>query len=129
MQNAELNSALHTPHSTLHIGWHGLFEGILKDLCKGTPITKISSRFHYSVALMTGEVCKRIRGESGQKRVVLSGGVFQNVLLLRLCEGILGREGFDVYIHHKVPTNDGGLSLGQAVIADRRHPPPLKGAK
>ncbi|MBI5125522.1 MAG: carbamoyltransferase HypF, partial [Planctomycetes bacterium] len=129
MQNAELNSALHTPHSTLHIGWHGLFEGILKDLCKGTPITKISSRFHYSVALMTGEVCKRIRGESGQKRVVLSGGVFQNVLLLRLCEGVLGREGFEVYIHHKVPTNDGGLSLGQAVIADRRHPPPLKGAK
>ncbi|HHT9131825.1 MAG TPA: Kae1-like domain-containing protein [Candidatus Tripitaka californicus] len=129
MQNAELNSALHTPHSTLHIGWRGLFEGILKDLCKGTPITKISSRFHYSVALMTGEVCKRIRGESGQERVVLSGGVFQNVLLLRLCEGILVGEGFEVYIHHKVPTNDGGLSLGQAVIADRRYPPPLKGAK
>jgi len=95
----------------------------------GTPTPKVSSRFHHAVALMTGEVCKRIRGESGQKRVVLSGGVFQNVLLLRLCEGILGREGFDVYIHHKVPTNDGGLSLGQAVIADRQYLPQLKGAK
>jgi len=111
------------------IGWHGLFEGILQDLLLGTPTPKVSSRFHHAVALMTGEVCKRIRGESGQKRVVLSGGVFQNVLLLRLCEGILGREGFDVYIHHKVPTNDGGLSLGQAVIADRQYLPQLKGAK
>ncbi|HLA37136.1 MAG TPA: carbamoyltransferase HypF [Candidatus Brocadiales bacterium] len=111
------------------ISCSGLFEGVLQDLLSGTPTPKVSSRFHHSVALMTGEVCKRIRGESGQKRVVLSGGVFQNVLLLRLCEGILSREGFDVYIHHKVPTNDGGLSLGQAVIADRRNTPPLKEAK
>ncbi len=101
------------------IGWRSLFREILQDLLSGTPVPRISSRFHHSVALMTKEVCKKLREKTGKKIVVLSGGVFQNVLLLRLCEEALCREGFDVYIHHRVPTNDGGLSLGQAVIADR----------
>ncbi|MFN3466474.1 MAG: hypothetical protein ACK4WF_02075 [Candidatus Brocadiales bacterium] len=109
------------------IGLQVLFEGILQDVLSGTPTPKVSSRFHSAIAFMTKEVCNRIRGETGQRRVVLSGGVFQNISLLRLCKEILSKEGFDVYIHHKVPTNDGGLSLGQAVIADRRACPGRSG--
>ena len=107
------------------ISWQGLFKGILQDLLSGTPAKKVSSRFHYSIAIMTKEVCKRLRERSGlagplPTRVALSGGVFQNTFLLRLCEEMLSSEGFEVYIHHRVPTNDGGLSLGQVVIADRK---------
>jgi hydrogenase maturation protein HypF len=51
------------------------------------------------------------------KQVALSGGVFQNRLLLRLTRNILADAGFAVFCHHLVPTNDGGISLGQAVIA------------
>jgi hydrogenase maturation protein HypF len=121
------NSTLRILHSALRIGWQGLFEGILKDVMSGLPASKISSRFHYTIALMVKEVCKWVREKTRKngsatpiERVVLSGGVFQNIFLLRLCEGILSKEGFSVYIHHQVPTNDGGLSLGQAVIADRK---------
>lgn len=107
------------------ISWQGLFKGILQDLLSGTPAKKVSSRFHYSIAIMTKEVCKRLREMSGvagplPTKVALSGGVFQNTFLLRLCEEMLSSEGFEVYIHHRVPTNDGGLSLGQVVIADRK---------
>ncbi len=102
------------------ISWRSLFDEILKDALSGVSIPQISTRFHYSITLTTTEICKKIMNKSGQSRVVLSGGVFQNTFLLRLCEQILSREGFEVYIHHRVPTNDGGISLGQAVIADRR---------
>ena len=54
---------------------------------------------------------------TGLKRVALSGGVFQNMLLLKKSVDILEREGFEVFIHRRVPTNDGGISLGQAAAA------------
>jgi hydrogenase maturation protein HypF len=53
-------------------------------------------------------------------KVVLSGGVFQNIFLLEATFSLLRAEKFKVYTHHKVPPNDGGISLGQAVIAERR---------
>ncbi|HIE44545.1 MAG TPA: hypothetical protein EYP78_07125 [Candidatus Omnitrophica bacterium] len=59
----------------------------------------------------------RIREERGLKEVALSGGVFQNIFLLTGTYEGLSKEGFKVYVHEKVPTNDGGLSLGQALIA------------
>ena len=58
--------------------------------------------------------------EKGLNRVVLSGGVFQNIFLLSLVTKGLKESGFEVYTHHLVPTNDGGISLGQAVIAHMR---------
>ena len=58
-----------------------------------------------------------IAEETGITQVALSGGVFQNRLLLRLAMAVLRREGFSVLTHHLVPCNDGGISLGQAVIA------------
>ena len=64
---------------------------------------------------------KRIKKETALRRVALSGGVFQNLRLLSAVEGRLRDEQFDVYRHRRVPTNDGGLSLGQAIIAGERY--------
>jgi hydrogenase maturation protein HypF len=63
-------------------------------------------------------MCQRLARWSDIKKVALSGGVFQNRLLLRLTVAALGETGFEVLTHSKVPTNDGGVSLGQAVIAN-----------
>ncbi len=62
-------------------------------------------------------MAKKIREETDLKEVALGGGVFQNMFLLTNAYNELKKAGFTVYIHEKVPTNDGGLSLGQAVIA------------
>jgi hydrogenase maturation protein HypF len=74
-------------------------------------------KFHNTVAAMTRDVCVKIRGESGLNSVALSGGCFQNRLLLARVTDLLDKSGFDVLTHKDVPANDGGISLGQAVIA------------
>jgi len=63
------------------------------------------------------ETCRRIGAESRLNRVCLSGGTFQNVTLLRLAAAGLRSAGFQVFLHAKVPPNDGGIALGQAAIA------------
>jgi len=77
----------------------------------------IAFRFHLTMAEIAVEVCCKIREEYGIKSVVLSGGVFQNRLLTSLLSKKLLDQEFDCYKHWKVPPNDGGISLGQAVIA------------
>jgi hydrogenase maturation protein HypF len=77
----------------------------------------IARRFHNTVAMATTDACGKIRDASGVNRVVLSGGSFQNKLLTEGIYSGLGGEGFEVYTHRLVPPNDGGLALGQAVIA------------
>jgi len=72
------------------------------------------------MARLVIETCKRIRLKEDMDRVVLSGGVFQNTFLLALVFDGLKEAGFEVYTHHLVPTNDGGISLGQVVIAHMR---------
>jgi len=94
-----------------------IINGIVKDLKKGVPPAEISSKFHLSLMSIYTDLCGRIRGETGINQVVLSGGVFQNALLLKgLIQG-LEREGFRVFTQCQVPTNDGGIALGQAVAA------------
>jgi hydrogenase maturation protein HypF len=97
-----------------------MIRGIVSDLLDGVPSSRISGKFHQTIARLIVETCKTIRTRESLNRVVLSGGVFQNIFLLSLVTEGLKRSGFDVYIHHLVPTNDGGISLGQAVIAHRR---------
>jgi hydrogenase maturation protein HypF len=95
-----------------------LFSAILQDIDrKATPAT-IAARFHNTVARMVKESCQIISKKTRLNQVVLSGGVFQNRLLLRKTVGLLEAEGFKVLTHRQVPTNDGGISLGQAVIAN-----------
>jgi hydrogenase maturation protein HypF len=67
---------------------------------------------------MANEMCHLIAHETGIKQVALSGGVFQNRLLLRKTASLLESDGFQVFAHKQVPCNDGGISLGQAVIAN-----------
>ena len=96
----------------------GLLSAVVQDVRSRIPAPVISLRFHHTVAEIITEMCQLIARDTGIKQVALSGGVFQNRLLLRLAMAALQKEGFDVLTHHLVPCNDGGISLGQAVIAN-----------
>jgi hydrogenase maturation protein HypF len=87
------------------------------DFRSGVPVPIISARFHNAVAEMVCDVCLRLRADRGLNEVALSGGVFQNVTLLKRTLDLLRAAGFTVYTHHIVPPNDGGLALGQAILA------------
>ena len=94
---------------------------IVEETRRGTPVGEISSTFHSTIAEMVARVCRSIRDETGLNQVALSGGVFQNVLLLGMTLERLKASGFQVFRHSAVPTNDGGISLGQAAVAAGRY--------
>lgn len=94
-----------------------VFRQIIIDLKKATPKEKIAYRFHLAVAEMIRKTCFILRRQTGIKKVVLSGGVFQNNLLLSLSLDLLYKEGFYVFTHKKLSSGDSGISLGQALIA------------
>jgi hydrogenase maturation protein HypF len=98
----------------------GTIAMLTADALAGVPIPKISARFHNGLAEVCRVVCIETREKFGINEVALSGGVWQNVTLLERSLSLLQESGFRVYIHQQVPTNDGGLSLGQAIIAARR---------
>jgi len=95
-----------------------LFSAMAKDVRKQMAISTISLKFHHTMSRIIVRMCELIKEKTGKDQVVLSGGVFQNRLLLRLTTTTLQRKGFSVLTHHYVPCNDGGISLGQAVIAN-----------
>ena len=95
-----------------------LFSAIVEDLYQGVPKATISAKFHNTVVQIIRETCQLIANKTGIKQVALSGGVFQNRLLLRKAVPLLEADGFSVLTHKQVPCNDGGISLGQAVIAN-----------
>jgi hydrogenase maturation protein HypF len=94
-----------------------VIRGIVADLERGVGREEIAARFHETVAAFTVDLCRRLGEHYGLSEVALSGGVMQNARLLRrLLEGM--REvGLTPYVHREVPPNDGGMSLGQAVVA------------
>ena len=93
---------------------------IADDLLKGVKIEIIASKFHNTVISAIFEAVLAIRREEGINKVVLSGGVFQNKYLLEGTIALLKENNFDVYAHETVPTNDGGISLGQLAVAAKR---------
>jgi hydrogenase maturation protein HypF len=96
-----------------------LFSAVIVDLNKGISKASISGKFHNTIARMINEMCHLIADETPMvSGVALSGGVFQNRLLLRKTVNLLEGSGFQVFTHRQVPCNDGGISLGQAVIAN-----------
>jgi hydrogenase maturation protein HypF len=97
-----------------------IFRGIVSDLERGVGVESISSKFHNTIAKIILNMCLNIRKISGLDRVALSGGVFQNSLLLENTYVLLDKNGFKVFTQHRVPPNDGGISLGQVVIANER---------
>jgi len=95
-----------------------LISSVSRDVRNQAPTSIISLKFHYTMAQIIAEMCKTITEETGINEVALSGGVFQNRLLLKLAISALRKEGLSALTHHLVPCNDGGISLGQAVIAN-----------
>jgi len=95
-----------------------LLSAVIEDLHQGISKGRIAVRFHNTVAQIINEMCHLIADETGISNVALSGGVFQNRLLLRKTVSLLESSGFQVFTHRQVPCNDGGISLGQAVIAN-----------
>ncbi|WP_369269236.1 carbamoyltransferase HypF [Streptomyces sp. R11] len=90
---------------------------LLDDLRRGTPAPVLAARFHRGVARAVVAVCRRARQDTGLTTVALSGGVFANALLEEECTRLLTGDGLTVLRHGEVPPNDGGLALGQLVVA------------
>jgi hydrogenase maturation protein HypF len=103
--------------SPARIGWQGVVRKIAADAVAGISAAVIAARFHRGVAKMIAEACMGLRSEGAGSIVGLTGGVFQNALLLRLAIDELHLMGFEVLCHERVPANDGGLALGQAVLS------------
>jgi hydrogenase maturation protein HypF len=109
-----------SPGPPLTVAGPDLVRAAAEDLMAGVPSGVVSARFHHGVAAMIGQACLRLRDSSGLGTVALSGGVFQNLLLLGATVDVLESTGFRVLTHSRVPPNDGGISLGQAVVAGAR---------
>lgn len=103
------------------ISFRSLIEKILIDINNKIPAGVIASKFHNAAINLTLDLCKQIKREINLTNVVLSGGVWQNQFLLRKTYQLLSKEGFSVLIHHDISPNDGGISLGQAMIANRQY--------
>ena len=102
--------------SGIIINMAGAMRGILKDLDKNIFKPKISAKFHNTIALVILKIAKRFC----LKKVVLSGGVFQNKFLVQRARELLKDHGFKVYTHSNIETNDSGIPIGQIAIANER---------
>ncbi len=96
--------------------WAPLVEAVTADVRRGTPPDRIAARFHNALVAWVLAVARRI----GVETIALSGGVFQNSYLVERVASVLESRGFRVATHQRVPANDGGIALGQAVIAGAR---------
>jgi hydrogenase maturation protein HypF len=101
-----------------------VLRAIVADLRQGRPVGAIALAFHEAVADLIARMADGLRATTRLSQVALSGGVFQNVLVTRLARTALAERGFSVLTHRLVPPNDGGLALGQAVIAGTAVPAP-----
>jgi len=97
-----------------------LVSAVVSDVLEGVPVPVISGKFHQTVASIIVATCRSVSRRSGITSVALSGGVFQNRLLFNLAISGLEKEGYRVFCHRLVPSNDGGIALGQAVIANHQ---------
>jgi hydrogenase maturation protein HypF len=94
-----------------------LLAAVIRDVRAGEPSGCIGARFHNTVCSIAVKSAQAVRASRGIREVVLSGGVWQNALLLERTADALQEAGFEVYTHRRVPANDGGLALGQAAVA------------
>jgi hydrogenase maturation protein HypF len=93
---------------------------IIEELNQNISKNRIAARFHSAIIEVVGAVCQKIEKTGGLKKVCLSGGCFMNRILLEGCFRRLTDLGFEVYFNSQVPINDGGLAVGQALIANAR---------
>jgi len=111
------NSSYEITSSGNQINSLDLYPQILSDMHAGIPVRRISARFHNAIAHCCLTTCATIRSETRINKVALSGGVWQNTTLLKKSLFLLRNAGFEVLIHHRIPTNDGGIAIGQILIA------------
>ncbi len=109
-----------TPGAVRHVGLGPLIRAVTEDVMSDAPRREISRRFHLTVIDLFTDLCVVLGRETGIRDTVLSGGVFQNALILSGLSRSLAKNGFKVYSHSRVPANDGGLCLGQALVAGSR---------
>lgn len=118
LANVSTTSCYEFQISAKEIAAEGVIRNVVEDLLNGIPVAQVSARFHESVAQLILKVATTIREDRKLNRVALSGGVFQNMIILsRACQ-LLREAEFRVFTHSRVPANDGGISLGQAAIAN-----------
>lgn len=101
------------------IRFKSTFSAIIKDL-QTHDVSMISAKFHNTIARIILSVSEMIKKNESISKVVLSGGVFQNRYLLEKTEKLLSEGGFEVFTNHLVPANDGGIALGQLVVASKK---------
>ena len=94
-----------------------VIQAIVEDIQQKVAPAIISARFHNGLTASAVTVCEQIRTQTGLRQVALSGGVWQNKILIRQTIAALKASNFEVFWPHKLPTNDGGVSLGQALVA------------
>jgi hydrogenase maturation protein HypF len=94
-----------------------IIRDIVRDVQKGLPVAEIGAKFHRTLIVLFADVCASVGRSAGLNRVVLSGGCFQNSILLTGLIKELESRNFEVFSQRQVPCNDGGISLGQALVA------------
>ena len=94
-----------------------LLGALLADRDAGVPPPVLAAGFHEAIGTATARLAATLAGAAGVDTVALTGGVFQNVRLTEVVESVLRGSGCRVLVHQQIPTNDGGISIGQAAIA------------
>jgi hydrogenase maturation protein HypF len=117
-------------HASYEYGWSSgdpiqiptapIIRGVVEDIINKRGLAEISAKFHNTLTALFSDLCDNIKKDIDLNRVVMSGGVFQNSILLAGLIKSLKARGFEVFAHSMVPTNDGGICLGQAVVAAAR---------
>jgi hydrogenase maturation protein HypF len=102
------------------IGGVALIGALAEDIHSGTPVAEAAAAFHNGLVGALGAACEVVRDREGLETVALSGGTWQSLFLLERAQARLAEAGFEVLIHQRVPANDGGISLGQAMVANAR---------
>ena len=109
------------PYSAATLDPAPLLQAVIEDLRAGMPREQIAAAFHETIAQWIVNISRQARENTGLNRVGLTGGVFQNLTLLRRAVELLRTQAFEVLTHRIVPANDGGLALGQAALAILAH--------
>ena len=101
----------------LRFDWRPMIRALVSDRDKGADMSLLAARFMNTLAAMAAQLCERASAETGVRDVVLSGGTFQNMYLMRLLPAALEKRGLRVWRHRRVSANDEGIALGQLMIA------------
>lgn len=111
---------IESPNRPLAIDLRSTIRALVRSLDEGASVPSVSARFHSTLAAAIARCCEELRSRGAPKIVALVGGCFQNLRLREETQALLESSGFEVLTNRRIPTNDGGISLGQAAIASSR---------